>query len=202
MSHTGDDRRIHIDQTSHEAGSNSSGGGQMTPVGFQPMDEGDFDDSRANKDAENINVRAAMIHVVGDLVQTIGVMLSGIAIWINPSWSIADPICTFVFAVLVLLTTWKLLRDVVDVLMERTPRDVNLLKIYEAIWNVEGVVGIHCLHVWALTSGKNLATLHVQVADGTNEHVLHEVEKVLSRKLGSAVHTTIQVTSRGRCCAL
>lgn len=174
----------------------------MTPVGFQPMDEGDFDDSRANKDAENINVRAAMIHVVGDLVQTIGVMLSGIAIWINPSWSIADPICTFVFAVLVLLTTWKLLRDVVDVLMERTPRDVNLLKIYEAIWNVEGVVGIHCLHVWALTSGKNLATLHVQVADGTNEHVLHEVEKVLSRKLGSAVHTTIQVTSRGRCCAL
>jgi Co/Zn/Cd efflux system component len=53
----------------------------MTPVGFQPMDEGDFDDSRANKDVENINVRAAMIHVVGDLVQTIGVMLSGIAIW-------------------------------------------------------------------------------------------------------------------------
>jgi len=149
---------------------------------------------------ESINVRAAALHVVGDLVQSIGVIIASVLIWINPKWSFADPICTLVFAVLVLITTWHMLREVFDVLMERTPRGVNIAEVEEAMLEIEGVVDVHCLHVWALTSGKYLASAHVQVEQGTNETVLRYVEEVLYSRLGSAVHTTFQVSSRPICC--
>lgn len=68
--------------------------------------------------SQNINVRAAFIHVLGDLVQSIGVLIASILIWYNPDWAIADPICTFIFSVLVLVTTIGILRDSLHVLME------------------------------------------------------------------------------------
>lgn len=150
---------------------------------------------------QNINVRAATLHVIGDLVQSAGVVVASALIWINPKWSIADPICTLLFALMVLMTTWGMLREILDILMERTPRGVDIKEVSDALWDVEGVVDVHCLHVWALTSGKYLASAHVQVEEGRNEQVLHEVETVLNNLVGTYVHTTIQVTARESCCS-
>lgn len=149
---------------------------------------------------DNINVRAAALHVVGDLVQSVGVIVASVVVWVKPEWSVADPICTLLFAVLVLFTTWGMLREIVDVLMEHTPKGVNIREVKEALWAIEGVEGVHCLHVWALTTGKFLASAHVRVAEGTHDNVLAHVERVLATHLGDACHTTIQVTARDQCC--
>jgi len=85
---------------------------------------------------DNINMRSAIMHVLGDLVQSIGVAIAGALIWWHqddPRWALADPICTFFFAVLVMYTTLAVMRDVSDVLMERAPRGMDVDKISEDI---------------------------------------------------------------------
>lgn len=77
----------------------------------------------------SINLRSAVLHVIGDLLQSIGVAIAGGLIWLNqddPRWHLADPICTFVFSIVVLLTTKSVLKDIINVLMERTPRHINI----------------------------------------------------------------------------
>jgi zinc transporter 2 len=80
-------------------------------------------------EAGSINLRSAVLHVIGDILQSIGVAIAGALIWYNqddPRWYIADPICTFIFSIVVLLTTKSILRDIVHVLMERTPTNINI----------------------------------------------------------------------------
>ena len=96
----------------------------------------------------NINVRGAVIHVVGDLVQSLGVAVAGALIWAHPGdarWALADPVCTFVFAALVLWTTLAILRDIADVLMERTPRGVSADAVSRGICGVSAR-GLRLLH--------------------------------------------------------
>jgi zinc transporter 2 len=80
-------------------------------------------------DPGSINLRSAVLHVIGDLLQSIGVAIAGGLIWLHqddPRWYLADPICTFVFSIVVLLTTKSILRDIVHVLMERTPPNMDV----------------------------------------------------------------------------
>jgi len=73
-----------------------------------------------------MNIRAAIIHLVGDIIQSIGVVIAAIIIYIHPNWKIADPICTFIFTILVLFTTIPIFRDCVSVLMESTPSTIDV----------------------------------------------------------------------------
>lgn len=80
-------------------------------------------------EAGSINLRGAVLHVIGDILQSIGVAIAGALIWYNqddPRWYIADPICTFIFSIVVLLTTKSILRDIIHVLMERTPTNIDI----------------------------------------------------------------------------
>lgn len=80
-------------------------------------------------DHGSINLRSAVLHVIGDILQSIGVAIAGALIWWNqddPRWYLADPICTFIFSVVVLLTTKSILRDIIHVLMERTPTNLDV----------------------------------------------------------------------------
>lgn len=82
-----------------------------------------------SREAGNINLRGAVLHVIGDILQSIGVAIAGALIWYNqddPRWYLADPICTFVFSIVVLLTTKSILRDIIHVLMERTPTNIDI----------------------------------------------------------------------------
>ena len=85
---------------------------------------------------ENMNVRAAIIHMIGDIVQSVGVMAAAIIIYVKPTWTIADPICTFLFCVLVLMTTIPIFIDVMGILMETTPDDVEVVDLFNALTKV------------------------------------------------------------------
>jgi len=73
-----------------------------------------------------MNIRAAIIHIIGDIVQSIGVVIAAIIIYFQPTWHIADPICTFIFTILCLFTTIPIFRDCLYVLMESTPKNIDV----------------------------------------------------------------------------
>ncbi|KAL4857503.1 Zinc/cadmium resistance protein [Chlorella vulgaris] len=148
-------------------------------------------------DHSNLNLRGAVIHVIGDFVQSIGVAIAGALIWWHqddPAWYIADPVCTLLFALLVLWTTKAIMRDISDVLMERVPRGLCIKTINDDLSRVAGVEAIDDLHVWALTPGIPLMCAHVVLADGADPTtVLHALTQHC-RSLGIE-HSTIQLTT-------
>ncbi|KAI8495606.1 PREDICTED: zinc transporter 2-like [Branchiostoma belcheri] len=121
----------------------------------------------------NINVRAAFIHVLGDLLQSVGVLIAAYIIRYKPEYQIADPICTFLFSVLVLVTTFTILRDTLRVLLEATPRCIDVCAVKRDLAILPGVRGVHNLHVWSLTMDKNVLNVHLILAqDADHEAVL------------------------------
>ena len=77
----------------------------------------------------SLNMKAAALHVLGDWIQSIGVIIAGIIVYFQPDYIIADPICTIVFAVLVMITTWPIVRDSIKILMERAPEDIDSIQL-------------------------------------------------------------------------
>jgi zinc transporter 2 len=136
-----------------------------------------------------------VLHVIGDLVQSMGVALAGALIWYNqedPRWYIADPICTFVFSILVLLTTSQVLRDIIQVLMERTPRSMDVPELMEAMREVEGIEDVHDLHVWNISTGIPVLTAHVHVAHAADHSsILLQLERSFQRR--GIKHSTVQI---------
>ncbi|KAG0428166.1 hypothetical protein HPB47_024840 [Ixodes persulcatus] len=116
----------------------------------------------------NINIRAALIHVLGDLLQSIGVLIAAYVIKYKPEYKIADPICTFVFSALVLFTTVSILRDAVVILMEGFPKDLAYSTVKAALQSLKGVRMAHSLHVWSLTLDRNALAVHLAVAVSIN----------------------------------
>ncbi|KAK2716588.1 hypothetical protein QYM36_006912 [Artemia franciscana] len=112
---------------------------------------------------DDMNVRAAMIHVLGDLIQSIGVLIAAFVVKYEPSWKIADPICTFVFSVLVLITTYSLVKECGQILMEAVPESFPEAAIRMFILSVPGVLGIHDLNVWSLTPEKTVLSVHITI---------------------------------------
>uniref|UniRef100_A0A8B9F4J2 Probable proton-coupled zinc antiporter SLC30A3 n=1 Tax=Amazona collaria TaxID=241587 RepID=A0A8B9F4J2_9PSIT len=129
-------------------------------------------------------VRAAFVHVVGDLLQSISVLVAATIIYFKPQCKIADPISTLFFSVFVLGSTFTILRDVFRVLMEGTPRGLEFDAVKEMLLAVNGVKGVHDLHLWALTLS------HHAIADP--EVVLHEATTQLQSRFGFA-SCTVQV---------
>ncbi|XP_061870273.1 proton-coupled zinc antiporter SLC30A2 [Colius striatus] len=143
----------------------------------------------------NPSVRAAFVHVVGDLLQSVGVLIASYIIFFKPEYKYMDPICTFLFSALVLGTTLTILRDVLLVLMEGTPKGMDFNAVRETLLAVAGVEAVHSLHIWALTATQPLLSVHIAINAGASaQDVLEEA----SSRLQSAFHfhtTTIQVES-------
>ena len=142
---------------------------------------------------KNINVRAAFIHCVGDLIQSTGIVLAALIIKFRPDWKIADPICTFFFSIIVLITTLTILRDAVLILMEGKPAEYEYDVIMEEIRNTPSVVSVHNLHMWSLSIDKVALAVHITIEPETNqEKILLKVTKKLKSRFQFS-HTTIQV---------
>lgn len=118
--------------------------------------------------SENINVKAAFIHVLGDLIQSIGVFCAALTIYFQPTYVILDPICTFLFSILVLCTTIKILKDTLGVLMEATPPDVDYMSVRDTVLQVPGIRHVHNLRIWSLSTEKTALSGHLAVEPGTN----------------------------------
>lgn len=114
------------------------------------------------REKENLNVKAAIVHLLGDLVQSVGVISAAIIIKCRPDWQIADPICTFAFSVLVLMTTVPIFIECVNIIMEASPEEIDTILLYNEIQNLESVDEIHDFHCWCLAGGKFVMTCHVR----------------------------------------
>uniref|UniRef100_A0A8C4U4L0 Probable proton-coupled zinc antiporter SLC30A3 n=1 Tax=Falco tinnunculus TaxID=100819 RepID=A0A8C4U4L0_FALTI len=137
------------------------------------------------------SVRAAFVHVVGDLLQSVGVLVAATIIYFKPQCKIADPISTLFFSVFVLGSTFTILRDVFRVLMEGTPRGLDFDVVKEALLRVSGVKGVHDLHLWALTLSHHAVSVHVATS-ADPEMVLQEATTQLQSRFGFA-SCTVQV---------
>ncbi|XP_039642563.1 zinc transporter 2-like isoform X2 [Perca fluviatilis] len=141
----------------------------------------------------NGSVKAAFIHVVGDLVQSVGVLLAATIIHFWPEYKAADPICTFLFSVLVLGTTLPVTKDVFRILMEGVPQGVPFSTVRELLLSVRGVVGVHSLHMWSLNMTHSLLSVHVATEeDADSQIVLRKATKLLRSEFGFS-SVTIQV---------
>ncbi|MCA1054416.1 cation diffusion facilitator family transporter [Rossellomorea aquimaris] len=143
---------------------------------------------------DNLNLRAAFLHVLGDLLGSVGAIVAALCI-IFFGWGWADPLASVIVAILVLISGWRVTKDAVHILMEGTPKDVELDEIIEAIEAVEGVKGIHDLHVWSITSGQNALSCHAVVDDGLTIEECQSLLRCIEHDLDhlGIGHVTIQL---------
>ncbi|GAV75114.1 Cation_efflux domain-containing protein [Cephalotus follicularis] len=141
----------------------------------------------------NINVYGAYLHVLGDCIQSLGVMIGGAIIWYKPEWKIVDLICTLIFSAIVLVTTINMLRNILEVLMESTPREIDATRLEKGLCEMDDVVAVHELHIWAITVGKVLLACHVKIKpDADADMVLDKVIDYIRREYNIS-HVTIQI---------
>ncbi|XP_035385253.1 zinc transporter 8-like [Electrophorus electricus] len=126
----------------------------------------------SKKPQGNASVRAAFVHVIGDLLQSISVLVSALIIFFRPEYKIADPICTFLFSLFVLGTTFTIMRDILVVLMEGTPAGVAYGEVRGRLLSITGVKAVHNLHIWALTMNQVVLSAHVAIDDGTDPQAM------------------------------
>ncbi|XP_050290348.1 metal tolerance protein B [Quercus robur] len=141
----------------------------------------------------NINVQGAYLHVLTDLIQSVGVMIAGAIIWAKPNWLMVDLMCTLVFAVLALSTTLSMLGKIYGILMERTPSEINIDKLENGLRCIKGVQDIHDLHVWAITVGKIVLSCHVTAESGVCSSELLFKIRDFCEKTYRIHHVTIQI---------
>ncbi|VDN06964.1 unnamed protein product [Thelazia callipaeda] len=140
----------------------------------------------------NINIQAAFIHVLGDFVQSIGVLTAAIIIRVT-GWKLADPICTFLFSVIVLITSVTVIRDVFIILMEGTPTNVSYCELQKDLLNIGGVRTLHSLHVWSLNGDTTSASVHLAIDEPEKAtETLKAASNVMRFKHGIPI-VTIQV---------
>ena len=141
---------------------------------------------------ENLNIRGAFLHVVGDLLGSIGAIIAGILVW---KWGfyIADPIVSIFIAILVLYSSINLTNSAVRILMEAAPKHINIQEVQDSIAEIKGVVDVYDLHVWSISSNRLSLSVHV-VAEGIDDYeiMLYEINKILREKF-SIKHSTIQI---------
>ncbi|MGH0130976.1 UNVERIFIED_CONTAM: hypothetical protein FKN15_071699 [Acipenser sinensis] len=141
----------------------------------------------------NTSVRAAFVHVIGDLLQSVGVLIAAIIIYFRPEYKVADPVCTFLFSVSVLGTTVTILRDVFRILMEGAPKTIHFNSVKEVLLSLKGVKAMHSLRLWALTLSHTMLSVHIAIEeDADTQTVLKEATALLQNKFGF-YSTTIQV---------
>lgn len=127
-----------------------------------------------SRSAHSLNARAALIHVLGDLVSSLAALIAGAVIYVT-GWVLIDPILSLVIAGLILMTTLQLLRDTLHVLMEGVPSAVGFSEIGKALAAIPGVVAVHDLHVWGITPDSVALSAHMEIEN------LSEWPRILAR---------------------
>ena len=146
---------------------------------------------------DSLNMRGAYLEVMGDLAGSVAVIVAGVVIALT-GWTAADAIASVAIGVLILPRTWRLLREALDVLLEATPKGVELDVVRAHVLEAPGVTDVHDLHAWTITSGVNVVSAHVVIADGADPAaVLDELCRCLSGDF-DIEHSTFQLESADR----
>jgi cobalt-zinc-cadmium efflux system protein len=141
---------------------------------------------------ESLNVRGAWLHVLTDALGSVQALLAGGLIW-RFGWQWADPAASVLISLLVVYSSWSLLREATSVLMESAPSHIDVEAVREAMIGVRGVVEVHDLHVWTITSGMESLSAHVVVKDERFDcDLLGEIRAALHERFGIG-HITVQI---------
>lgn len=145
---------------------------------------------------ESLNLRGAYFEVLADMLASVGVMLAGGIMWAT-GWYYADPIISALIGLLIIPRTWLLLREAVGILLEGTPSNVDLSAIRSALKDLPGVVEVHDLHVWTLTSGMNVMSAHVTIGGGDDAgELLNAIQDAITTRFPIG-HVTVQIEHAG-----
>ncbi|MEK5256950.1 cation diffusion facilitator family transporter [Paenibacillus sp. FSL F4-0125] len=140
----------------------------------------------------NINLRSAYLHVLGDALGSVGAIIAGLAMMIF-GWYIADPIISVLVALLILRGAWGIIKHTVHVLMEGTPITVNPSEVKAVLENIEGVINVHDLHIWTITSGLDSLSCHLLINDQEDDQrILQQAIQLIAERF-KIQHTTIQI---------
>ncbi|HEU5237255.1 MAG TPA: cation diffusion facilitator family transporter [Pyrinomonadaceae bacterium] len=141
---------------------------------------------------DDLNMRGAWLHIVGDALGSLGAIIAGVLIALF-NWNTADPIISILIGVLIVWSSWHLMRDATNVLLEGTPAHINLAAVEDAILETEGVSNVHDLHIWTITSGREALSAHVIHAYSISQpNLLKELRTKLHDRFG-VDHLTIQM---------
>lgn len=142
----------------------------------------------------DLNLRSAFVHLMGDVISTVGAVIAGVIIYFtNANW--LDPLVSVLIGFLILYNAWGILRDAVDILLESTPRDVDIQSLVKDIAQVDGVLGIHDIHVWSLTQSLRTMSAHILTDDrhiSAGTEIQRQINVLLNHRYNIA-HTTLQL---------
>jgi len=147
---------------------------------------------------KDLGVRSAYFHMLGDAISAAGVVVAGLVVALTGA-TIADAVVSILIGILILGSSWGILKESVNVLLEAIPAGMNMAEVEQTIANVHGVLEVHDLHVWTIGSGMVCCSCHVMVNEQSvrsGENVLRIVTEELAHNFGIA-HTTIQVEVEG-----
>jgi cobalt-zinc-cadmium efflux system protein len=145
---------------------------------------------------ENLNLRGAFLHVLGDTLGSLGAITAGV-LMLTKKWYLADPIVSTIVGALVLYSSWKLVAESVDVLLEGTPQHLKISNILSDLGHVSGVASVHDLHVWSITSGTTAMSCHLVLISGQDAGAVLVASNRLMREKYGIEHTTIQTEFEG-----
>lgn len=147
-----------------------------------------------SKEQHNLNVRAATLHVFGDVGASVGVILASVILLLT-GWAFVDPLLSIAIALYIAYGAWGIVRETTDILLEAAPKDVALASVVADIQQVEGVNAVHDLHVWCISNGMTALSCHVSVDNVTtqeNARILQNITKLLEDNY-NITHATVQL---------
>jgi len=142
---------------------------------------------------ENLNVKGAFLHVVSDAVSSVGVVVGGLII-ISTGWYLIDPILGILIGVLILRGALSLVFESVNILLEAAPKELDIEAVGSAIKKIKGIIDVHDIHIWTISSGNYAFSTHIKVDDiliSKSDAIVAEINRLLKDRFG-IVHTTLQ----------
>ena len=142
----------------------------------------------------DLNLRSAFVHLMGDVISTVGAVIAGVIIYFtDANW--LDPLVSVLIGFLILYNAWGILREAIDILLESTPRDVNIKAMIKDMIEIEGVLGVHDLHVWSLTQNLRSMSAHILTEDITvsaGAEIQSRINELVYHRY-NIVHATLQL---------
>jgi cobalt-zinc-cadmium efflux system protein len=141
---------------------------------------------------ENLNVRSAFLHVIGDMLGSVGAIIAAL-LMIFFGWGIADPIASVIVAILILISGWRVMKESFHILMEGTPANLEMDIVKSSLLKIPAVKEVHDMHIWSITSGMPMLSCHIVIeGEGVHDTILHRAQTILHDEF-EIEHSTIQI---------
>jgi cobalt-zinc-cadmium efflux system protein len=145
---------------------------------------------------DNLNVRSAYLHVLGDALGSVGAIVAGLLMLLF-SWYVADPIISVLVALLILKSAWGVIASTVHILMEGAPPSIDQAKLRAALLHLPGVQDVHDIHVWTITSGMDAMSCHLLVREEAAEQTVLQAAVTMLAETFGIEHATVQIEKAG-----